>query len=570
MNVSSKRDSEEGSRGFVRPSERSRKPNLLQMPCARGSSESGNMELNQAQTRLRQWEMKLGSQLLQTLLWRLGGCRKLMTGTLQEPFRGSESPSGSVRPFQDIPLSQGNRWTKMLRIWKDSGYDNLHLEFQDNFQKLGPIYRDEVGTISTVNVMMPQDVEKILKAEGEFPQRNLVVPWLMHRQSRKLKCGVFLLNGKEWLNNRMKLNQDVLSLKSTGQFIPLLNSVCQDFVQYLNNKIRKNVRKSLTLNISPYVFRFSTEASTYVLYGERLGLLSNNPNPDGMRFIQAMNKVISSTSLLLYTPVTLSRLTNSNTWKQHLEAWDDIFQYADKCIQRIYQEMSLNNSSSQYSGIMAELLEKADLSLDSIKANIMELTAGSVETTTFPIVSTLFELSRNQDLQSALRAESKEAEARLKENTQLLVKELPLLRATIKETLRLYPVASVLYRYLAKDTVLQNYNVPAGTLVQVSLYTMGRSPEVFVRPERYDPSRWLTSTSDQAGNQIPNFRYLSFGFGIRQCIGRRIAETEMLLFLHHVLKNFQIETLCKDNLNQVFRFVLHPKSFPLFTFRILT
>ncbi|XP_068937245.1 cytochrome P450 11B2, mitochondrial [Petaurus breviceps papuanus] len=506
---------------------------------------------------------ELGSLLLQTLLWRLGGCRRLSSRALQEPLIESETPSSSVRPFEAIPQTQGNPWTKMLQIWKNNGYENLHLETQKNFQMLGPIYREKVGTLSTVNVMLPQDVEQVLKAEGSLPQRNLVLPWVFHRQSRKLKHGVFLLNGQEWFHNRMKLNQEVFSIKSTTQFVSLLNSVCQDFVQQLQNQIQKNVRKSITFNISPYVFRFTMEAGTYVLFGERLGLLSNNPNPDGLKFIQGMNNILTSTPMLMYVPLTLSQLINSKAWKLHLEAWDNVFQYAEKCIQKIYQEMCLTGSN-QYSGIMAELLMRGDLSLDAIKANVTELTAGSVETTAFPIIATLFELARNQELQNALRAESKDAGARLKDTPQLLVKELPLLRAAIKETLRLYPVASIIHRYLAKDTVLQNYIVPAGTLIQILLYAMGRSPEVWVKPEHYDPSRWLAPN-----NQASNFRFLFFGFGLRQCLGRRIAEMEMLLFLHHVLKNFQVEILCKDNLNLIYRFILHPKSFPLFTFRSL-
>lgn len=56
---------------------------------------------------------------------------------------------------------------------------------------------------------------------------------------------------------------------------------------------------------------------------------------------------------------------------------------------------------------------------------------------------------------------------------------------------------------------------------------MGRSPEVFSDPERYDPRRWLS-------REDSNFKALAFGFGARQCIGRRLAESEMLLFLMHV------------------------------------
>ena len=56
---------------------------------------------------------------------------------------------------------------------------------------------------------------------------------------------------------------------------------------------------------------------------------------------------------------------------------------------------------------------------------------------------------------------------------------------------------------------------------------MGRDPKVFFRPEQYQPSRWLRTEAHY-------FKSLGFGFGPRQCLGRRIAETEMQIFLIHV------------------------------------
>ncbi|NXK15525.1 CP11A protein, partial [Herpetotheres cachinnans] len=68
---------------------------------------------------------------------------------------------------------------------------------------------------------------------------------------------------------------------------------------------------------------------------------------------------------------------------------------------------------------------------------------------------------------------------------------------------------------------------PLQTLCQVALYSMGGGAAVFPNPERYDPSRWLSKDAS-------TFKALAFGFGARQCIGRRLAEAEMMLFLIHV------------------------------------
>ncbi|XP_074023858.1 cytochrome P450 11B, mitochondrial-like [Numenius arquata] len=91
---------------------------------------------------------------------------------------------------------------------------------------------------------------------------------------------------------------------------------------------------------------------------------------------------------------------------------------------------------------------------------------------------------------------------------------------------------------------------------------MGRSPHVFPDPSRYDPSRWL-------GKEDTSFKALAFGFGARQCIGRRLAEAEMMLFLMHVLRNFTIEAVSTEDIRTVFRFILMPEKSPLLTFRAL-
>ncbi|XP_074773608.1 cholesterol side-chain cleavage enzyme, mitochondrial-like [Athene noctua] len=89
------------------------------------------------------------------------------------------------------------------------------------------------------------------------------------------------------------------------------------------------------------------------------------------------------------------------------------------------------------------------------------------------------------------------------------------------------------------------------TLVQVGLYAMGRDPEVFPKPEQFSPQRWL------AAGPKP-FKGLGFGFGPRQCLGRRIAELEMQLFLMQILENFKIETMRAVEVGTKFDLILIP------------
>lgn len=52
---------------------------------------------------------------------------------------------------------------------------------------------------------------------------------------------------------------------------------------------------------------------------------------------------------------------------------------ANDSIQKIYQELALGRPQ-HYTGVVAELLLHADMTLDAIKASSIDLTAGSVDT----------------------------------------------------------------------------------------------------------------------------------------------------------------------------------------------
>ncbi|XP_034867936.1 cytochrome P450 11B1, mitochondrial-like isoform X3 [Mirounga leonina] len=341
----------------------------------------------------------------------------------------------AVLPFEAIPQCPGNKWLRVLQIWKEQGAENFHLEMHRTFQELGPIFRYDVGGTHMVHVMLPEDVERLQRVESPQPWRPPLDPWLAYRQHRGHRCGVFLLNGPEWRSNRLKLNPDVLSPQAVQQYIPMVDGVARDFSRALKSRVLQNARGSLTLDIQTSIFYYTIEASNLALFGERLGLLGHSPSPASLNFIRALEAMLKSTAQLMFMPRGLSRWTSTKVWKEHFESWDYIFQYANNAIQKIYQELALGRPQ-HYSGIVGELLMHADMTLESVRANSIDLTAGSVDTTAYPLLMTLFELARNPDVQQALRQESLVAEARIAENPQRATTELPLLRAALKETLR--------------------------------------------------------------------------------------------------------------------------------------
>ncbi|XP_072266613.1 cytochrome P450 11B, mitochondrial [Pyxicephalus adspersus] len=389
------------------------------------------------------------------------GLSRLSTAPLIQEATADGLIGSRTLPYDAIPTTGRSAWFNLFQFWRKNSFQNMHHVMEENFQRLGPIYREKLGTHSSVNIMLPQDVAKLFQSEGVFPRRMTMEAWSKHRELRNHKQGVFLLNGEPWRSDRIILNKEVLSLSGVKKFLPFLNEAAADFVTFMRKRMNKNTRGSLTVDLYADLFRFTLEASSYVLYGQRLGLLEEYPNADSLRFIGAVETMIKTTLPLVYYPHQILQLFHSRLWNDHMQAWDIIFEQADRCIQNIYQEFCLGQERG-YSGIMAELLLQGELPLDSIKANVTELMAGGVDTTAMPLLFTLFELARNPPVQRELREEIRKAEAQNPNDLNQLLNSLPLLKGAIKETLRLYPVGITVQRHLTKDITLHNYHVPSG------------------------------------------------------------------------------------------------------------
>lgn len=114
------------------------------------------------------------------------------------------------------------------------------------------------------------------------------------------------------------------------------------------------------------------------------------------------------------------------------------------------------------------------------------------------------------------------------------VASLPLTRAVVDETLRLYPPAWVLTRTSTIEHKFAGSSLPVGSLLIMSPWILGRHPEVWQNPDQFDPQRFI------GGNSRNRLGYLPFGTGPRICIGREFALAEAVVVLAMVAARFEL------------------------------
>ena len=129
--------------------------------------------------------------------------------------------------------------------------------------------------------------------------------------------------------------------------------------------------------------------------------------------------------------------------------------------------------------------------------------------------------------------------------------QLNYLECVIKETMRLYPVVSLVRRTTSSDILIDGQVIPKDTQVMYPPFIQGRLEEVWEDPYRFKPERFLTNPS--------TFSYLPFLVGPRKCIGNTFAMNEMKIVVGQILQTFELRAPSDQEIDPQFKMTLYPK-----------
>jgi cytochrome P450 len=178
------------------------------------------------------------------------------------------------------------------------------------------------------------------------------------------------------------------------------------------------------------------------------------------------------------------------------------------------------------------------ISMDTIKALILDMFAAGTDTTSIGMEWIVTELLRNPRVMNKLRNEVRQVVKGKPNVTEEDLEKMSYLRLVIKETLRLHtPVPLLLPRESTHHTKIQGYDVEAGTQVIINAWAIGRDPSVWEDPEEFKPERFLNTSIDFKGF---DFEYTPFGAGRRGCPGIQFGMAVTELALATLLYKFDV------------------------------
>ncbi|EIW76168.1 cytochrome P450 [Coniophora puteana RWD-64-598 SS2] len=201
---------------------------------------------------------------------------------------------------------------------------------------------------------------------------------------------------------------------------------------------------------------------------------------------------------------------------------------------------------------------KNQFSEEEIIAQMKLMVVAGYETTSIALTWALIELSRNQDIQSKLRAELAEfQDADL--TWEDLTTRLPYLDAVVHETLRVHPSLTDVIRVATRDDVIplskpvktasgqlqDRISIAKGTSILVPVKATNTSHELW-GPDatEFKPERWLSDDPAHLPKDVSGYRHLvTFIEGPKTCIGKAFAVAEMKVVLCVLVRSFVFD-LC--------------------------
>ncbi|ETP13962.1 hypothetical protein F441_11050 [Phytophthora nicotianae CJ01A1] len=134
--------------------------------------------------------------------------------------------------------------------------------------------------------------------------------------------------------------------------------------------------------------------------------------------------------------------------------------------------------------------------------------------------------------------------------------QLVYLKAAIKETLRLFPVAPISGRTAVRDVTMSNgVFLVKGTSVHMPHYTMGRMKSVWgPGAEEFKPERWIDPATGKIV-AVSAFKFSAFYGGPHACLGMKFAMSEIKITLAALLSRYNFKT-SKDPFDYTYRMAL--------------
>ena len=446
--------------------------------------------------------------------------------------------SPEIKPYCEIPGPKSILpYLGKLLFYKNYTLLTLMSELQKQY---GDLVRISIPFVPRMLVTSDADLTAKVLMGTEKSNKKAV---FYDRLKMILGEGLLTSGGPKWRIHR-KLMSPLFHPRHLEQFGCISHGESQRVCELLQKKIVEDPN----INVSEEASRVVLSIISRFLFSMDLSDGVKELRENTVRLLEHSNKLFFSPYIL---PIWLPTPFNRSLKK--------MLAYFDRITTQIISEH--RRFPEKYQDLVSDLLKARDeetlegFSDQDIKDQIITVLLAGSDTTATAISLGLHRLTSEPEVTKRIRLELKEKFEPLSDAKKVEA-HLPYLDSVIQEILRIYASVWISGREINEDMVVNGYQIPKSTSIQVSQYLMHRHRKHWENPERFDTERF---NLEEVKSRHP-FCYFPFGGGARSCIGMHLAKTEMRLFLANFFSNFKVESIASEKVEILPRITIMPKS----------
>ncbi|VAH53634.1 unnamed protein product [Triticum turgidum subsp. durum] len=393
----------------------------------------------------------------------------------------------------------------------------------------GTVHFHVLGCTVTAN---PANVEYMLKTRFDnFPKGRRFAALL----GDLLGAGIFNVDGDAWRHQRKMAS---LQLGSVTVRSYAYKIVAQEVEARLLPVLADAADKGKVIDLQDVFRRFAFDTVCKISFGLDPGCLDlDMPMSDLANAFDTASRLCAmrgaAASPLVWKMKRMLNIGSERELKKAIKLVDDLA--SAMILQR--RSLGFDNSHDLLSRFMASDVAMDDKYLRDIVVSF--LLAGR-DTVASALTTLFIHLHKNPEVAAAIRAEAGSD----KPSTYEHLMSLQYTHAVLFENMRLFPPVQFDSKFCAAADVLPDGTYVEGeSRVMYHPYAMGRMPSIWGADyEAFRPDRWLTGPG---GSFAPAnlYKYPVFQAGLRVCLGKELAITEMKVVGVAVVKAFDVEVV---------------------------
>ncbi|XP_050232512.1 premnaspirodiene oxygenase-like [Mercurialis annua] len=402
-------------------------------------------------------------------------------------------------------------------------------------KKYGPVMQLQFGQVPTVVISSPETAKQVMKTHDTiFAQRPfLIVSDIIFYKGLDLG---FARYGDHWRQMRKICILELLSAKRVQLFRPIREEAVSNLIADISSNAGSTINLTQMLNI------LSSTLITRAAFGKQCTIDQEKFIPLAAKVTEMMvgfNIADLFPSIKLLHVITGIRYRLTKLHKKVDAVLENIIN-AHR-IARATSKIAMEDEDIVH--VLLNLQEQGNLELplttDSIKAVILNMFLGGIDSSALTLGWVMSELIKNPKAMHKAQAEVRQIFKEKKIVDEIDIEKLKYLKLVIKETLRMHPPAPLVPpREASNECQIDGYDIPALSRLFVNVWALGRDPNHWIEPESFIPERFEEGLVDYKGN---NFEYLPFGGGRRICPGISFAMANVELALAQLLFSFDWE-----------------------------